>query len=363
LRSTINSTQTKASTRESTLQSEISHLTEKVHSLEYQLADISSEVADATMPLSLKIEKLQEELKKSTGQLEKRDSSLQSLVSEYELKVLHALDREKACKDLNVTLQSELSRLELRVQELEYEKKNLVRESAERLEREGRLHEEKNVAKISKLEGELKRLVEEVERLSKENDLLGLELKAEKTSSEQERKRSQSLIEQVSHQNRNHISQHHHNHIRSNSMGGNNNANNMQPATQKSNSGENSPSEHSVISENSYLDEAFDSNNGHFRSMTPKSFFESFSSVGLIENLQSQLRQRESEVLQFQEEAMKNERIRKSLNEEIAKLTMQNQEFQVEMERLAELQGQLEELEKNYNALLQVRMYLALVQQ
>jgi len=354
LRSTVNSTQSKASTREASLLTEITTLTEKVHTLEYQIADISSEVADATMPLSLEIEKLQEELRRSVLLLEKRDSSFQSMVSEYESKIRNTLEREKSFKDLNGSLQSEITKLEERIKELDSEKKDWTRESTLKLDQELKLHKEKSVHVVAKLEAEVRRLVEEVERLSKENDLLGMELKNEKSSTEQERKRSQSLMEQMSH------TRHPNHHSRSNSMTINNGNGNNLP-TQKFVSGEDSPSEHSVISENSYLDEAFDSSNSAFmmmnqnnRSMTPKSFFESFSSVGLIENLQSQLRQRETEVLQYQDEVMKNEKIRKSLNEEIAKLTMQNEEFQVEMEKLTELQEKLEETEKNYNALLQV---------
>jgi chromosome segregation ATPase len=88
--------------------------------------------------------------------------------------------------------------------------------------------------------------------------------------------------------------------------------------------------------------------------MTPKSFFESFSSANVIENLHTQLRLRDGELHQFQEEAAKNERIRKSLNEEIAQLTIQNQELLLQMENLTDLQNRLEEVEKKYNTVLQL---------
>jgi len=88
--------------------------------------------------------------------------------------------------------------------------------------------------------------------------------------------------------------------------------------------------------------------------MTPKSFFDSFSSVNYIEGLQGHLRQKELEVAQLLEEVSKNEKIRKSLNDEIAHLTVHNQELLQRIEKMGGLQQRLAEVEKTYNAVLQM---------
>lgn len=371
LRSSINTSQASHHSREAELKSQISVLTQKVHHLENQLADISSEVADATMPLSLEIEKLQGELKQQFTQADRREQSMQSTISELEFKLKTASDRERSAKEMQIQYQSQHSTLELRIEELEARNRSLVEQVQQKDEVYGKKIEDK-AARCQKLEKTVERLTGEVERLSCENDTLSTELKVERNSLEVERRRiSQTFVD--TRENNNFPGQGsrsiHPHHQRSSSMsttgsivGGQSNQNQGRNQPRNENAREYSPSEHSITSEEaSYLDEVFDPTNGMLvggnannRSMTPKSFFESFSSAGLIENLQSQLRMREGEVLAFQEELSKNEKIRKQLNEEIANLTMQNQQLSMDMEKLGELEQKLEEVEKNYNAVLQV---------
>lgn len=384
LRSALNSSQGTHHSRESELKSQISTLTQKVHQLETSLADISSEVADATMPLSLEIEKLQSELKHQVSQSDRREQVMQSTISDLEVKLKTASDRERSAKELQIQFQSQHSTLELRIEELEAQNRSLQEQLQQKEEMFGKKLDDK-VSRCQKLEKTVERLTGEVEKLANENDSLSNELKAERNSLEIERRRiSQPLIVD-SRDNNNFAGQgnrppagHLPHHQRSSSMsttsssttcGGLHNPNSQQlrNPTRNDNSREHSPSEHSITSEEaSYLDEVFDPNsgmmigggNGNNRSMTPKSFFESFSSAGLIENLQSQLRQRESEVMSFQDELGKNEKIRRQLNEEIANLTMQNQQIGLEMEKLGEMEQRLADVEKNYNAVLQVYLVI-----
>lgn len=366
LRSTLNSSQSSHHSREAELKAQISILTQKCHQLEYQLADISTEVADATMPLSLEIEKLQSELKQQVSQADRREQALQSNISDLELKLKTASERERSAKELQIQYQSQYSSLELRINELEDQNKSLQEQVQQKEEIFQKKLDDKT-ARCQKLEKTVERLTGEVERLSSENDLLSNELKTERSSLEIERRRvSQNLVSESRENNNMRQSQHQ----RSSSMsttssstiGGNhpNHVSSRNPA-RNDNSREHSPSEHSMMSEDaSYLDEVFDPNSGMLvggngnRSMTPKSFFDSFSSAGLIENLQGQLRMRELEAIAFQEELSKNEKIRKQLNEEIANLTMQNQQLSLDMEKLTEMEQRLEEVDKNYNAVLQV---------
>jgi len=333
LRRSINSTQSMVSIRESDLINQISSWRGKVYSLENVLADMSSGVADATMPLSLEIQTLQYELKSATTQYEKREVAIQSLVLDLESNIKSGLERERCYKELNLSLQSNLSTSEVRLQQLEKDN-NYLNEELKRIEGKGI---EKREWESVRLKSSVKELTAEVGRLKMENHELVLQLKTDKNLLDAERKKCSGLVDQLSS-------------WRKNSVNG---------AGMKS--GEDSPSSHSVISEASYLDEVFDPS-GHTginnRSMTPKSFFESFSSLGLIENLQSQLRQKETELWQCQEDGNKNEKIRRTLNEEIARLTIRNQTLEVEMEQLPIYQTRFRAVEEKNNALLQVSYIL-----
>ncbi|CAL8092684.1 unnamed protein product [Orchesella dallaii] len=364
LRSVLNLSQSNHHSREAELKVQISQQTQKIHNLETRLADISSEVADATMPLSMEIEKLQGELKQQQFQSDRREQALQSTINDLEIKLKAALDREKSSKDAQIQLQSHHSTLELRIEELESQNRSLQALLQQKEEAFTRKLDDK-MTRCQKLEKTVERLTGEVERLSNENDALSTELKTERSSFEVERRKSQTLVGQL---NRANNSQSHHQHQRSNSMSTTASSSNHTATGNLSQNMRNdnsprsrdqSPSEHSITSEASYLDEVFDQNGvmmvgNNNRSVTPKSFFESFSSAGLIESLQNQLRLKEGEAISFQEELSKNEKIRKQLNEEIANLTMQNQQITLEMERMNEMEQRLEELNKNYNAVLQV---------
>lgn len=348
LRCAINSHQDQSSTRETEQRHQIAALTRQVHELESQIADFSTEAADATMPLSNYIEKLQSELHQSQISSEKREKLLNSQMIHLESKWKNSADKELTLKDHISNLESTITTLENKLQELEATNLGLKREVSLLEENEQKATQE-HCQKTSNLEIQIRKLTTEIGSINQENQQLAFELKSESASLEQERKRNQTLLEQLSSSGKNtNQTQHHKTSTVSN-------ANNGNFATK---SGENSPGCNSVTSENSYLDEVFDpySQLGGHREMTPRSFFDSYSTstTGLLEHLQSQLRQREAEGLQFQEEIRKNEKIRKSLNDEIAKLTMRNHEFHLETERLSELQPKLDELEKNYNALLQV---------
>ena len=130
------------------------------------------------------------------------------------------------------------------------------------------------------------------------------------------------------------------------------------------------------MSEASYLEEVFESSHmnnnigntshhslhNHTGTLTPKSssIFDSLpiynqaSGSPYFETLYAQLRQRENELIQLQTDSGKNEKIRKTLNDEIAKLTVENQQLDAKLEQLTDVQNRLSEVEKNYNAVLQL---------
>jgi len=339
LRDMVKSTQMKSAVRESEMKVDISQLTHKVHILEDQLADASSEVADATMPLSLEIDKLQQELKSQRYLSEKRESSLQSKAFELESKLQGAAEREASLKGMQESITKSTLFLESQIETLKGENKHLKTQGEKANDNVANL--EKKLSHMNQLEKRLASITADVEQLRSDNESLSNEVKRERSMGESERKKSQSLQDQL---NRNQGY-----HVRNKSMDSTSTISN-----QNNKSGDNSPSSQSIVSEVSYLDEVFDSSGHNNRSLTPKSFFDNFSSANFIETLQSQLRLREGEAVQFQEQVAKNEKIRKTLNDEIANLTVKNQELLLRLESMNSLQDRMEEVEKNYNAVLQM---------
>jgi chromosome segregation ATPase len=305
-----------------------------VHSLENELADNSSDVADATMPLSLEIEKLQQLLKSKAQTSDRRESNLQSKVTELESKLKSYVEAEKTFRSSQSVLQNSVLNLEQQNEKLVEEKSAL----SSQLAAENTLKAEhlRKLSNLHSLESKIQEVTTEVSSLRTENETLQTELRNERNSLQAETKRSQALTEQLKLSN-----SHSAERVSFSSASG----------TKQEESRNTSP--RSVMSEASYLDDVLDPN-GQNHCLTPKSFFDSFSSVNYIENLQGHLRQKELELVQLHQEVIKNEKIRKSLNDEIAHLTVNNQELLQRVERLGGLQQQLSEVEKNYNAVLQV---------
>jgi len=346
LRMTLNAAQTTSSTKESSLRDEVSILTSKIHRLEEELADVSSDMADASMPLSLEIEKLQKDLNLRQAQYEKRISSLQATISESELKLKEALDREKSAIEHNHSLQEKIAALEDALHSSEKDKSTIQSHIARQSEELLRLKTE-HASKSSKFRDEILHLKNTIERVKGEKKQIEEDLKLERVQIETEKRKNVQLNDQFQklHQKVGVLN--------SNPIGHSQpNGPNPHPITK---SGENSPSNQSYTSEASYLDEVFDQ--GSRRSMTPKSFFDSFSTTNLVEALQAQLRIREGEVVSLQDQVHKNEKLRRTLNEEIAHLTLQNQELLLDKDKIDNLQTKLQEMEATYNALLQVSFY------
>lgn len=334
LRESLDSTQHKNASRETDLQNQIHNLTLKVHSLENQLADNSSDIADATMPLSLEIEKLQQLIKSKSEASERKEQSLLAKVSELESKIKNQEENEKSLRRNQVALQNTVLELELENEKLTGDK--LVLSSQLKEERAINAQNLHQVSLLPSLEAKINQLNAEISSLRTENETRNSEIRNLRNSLQAETKRNQVLSEQLK---------------LSNSQRNERVSLSSASGIKHEESRDTSP--RSEMSEASYLDDVLDPN-GQNHCLTPKSFFDSFSSVNYIENLQGHLKQKELELVQLHQEVSKNDKIRRSLNEEIAHLTVNNQELLQKVEKLNGLQQRLAEVETNYNAVLQV---------
>ena len=309
LRQSLNTSQTKSSQRDNEYKNQIAILNQKLHNYENQMNDMNSEIADATMPLSLEIEKLQKELKSKGIEFDRRESSLIAKLNDLEFKLKTSI-KEKDEANSNYNLQiTVIDNCEKLIGKLQSENEILKLE-LEKCSSEVNRKIELLINENKELKDVINNLNEQLVTMKTTNDSLTTQLNNEVKKSEQLHEESRR---------------------------------------------ERSPSNHSTISEASYLDDVLD-NNVHQQS--PKSYFDSnFSSINLIENLQGQLRQKELELIAIQDQMLKNDKIRKMLNDEIANLTVQNQELLLQLEQLGVLQSRLENVESNYNAVLQVCVF------
>ncbi|XP_033753536.1 LOW QUALITY PROTEIN: TATA element modulatory factor-like [Pecten maximus] len=92
-------------------------------------------------------------------------------------------------------------------------------------------------------------------------------------------------------------------------------------------------------------------------SLSKSSLYENIRQSGaanLLENLQSQLKLREGEIVQLQSDIQQLERTRESMARELVNLTNQNEDLKVKVQLLPEIQNQMQELNQRYNAMLQM---------
>lgn len=346
--------QNKSSVREQELKTQLHQYVQKIQSLETQLGDMTDEIADATMPLSIQIEKLQSEIKSNELQFQRREKQLNDQLTELDLRLKQTLEREKASQDFQMDYKGLIKQLENQVDHLEADNK-LLKLEVDTLKQD-KIHLSK---KCHSIETEFQQQQQQLTNSKIILDKLESDLKSKNLLYENEKKKCLHLTEQLK-LNQQQQQQ-------SIGIGGDG-------------SGNTSPDDETIrshrSSESSYLEEVFDTNNGNNNNnqnhvggglLTPRSSTSVFDSLPIynnhlassaspfyLENLYSQLRLRENELIQLQSEAMKNEKIRKTLNDEIAKLTVENQQLDSKLEQLNHVQDKLKEVEKNYNAVLQL---------
>jgi len=85
------------------------------------------------------------------------------------------------------------------------------------------------------------------------------------------------------------------------------------------------------------------------------------SNAAVFESLQSQLKTRDGEVFQLQQELHQQEKNRDSLTKELTKMIQSNEELNRRLSALEQLQLQFNELQTNYNAILQVPVFVITV--
>lgn len=329
--------------REEMLKQEISDLQMRLQEDESRTQDLTHSVTSATRPLLRQIENLQTTHSIQTAAWERVEKNLAERLSDAQTALALAQEKERAATERLTEVTSRCTALEASNSQLRQEKAQLAAQrDSDR--RKIDFLEDRKASDLAQLELTKQKLSDEVASLRKDKVFLESQLETERSRLEAERQHVAVAEEQIRILERE----------RPRSRG---TPSPVSVSRQESMTGS-FMSEHSltpVSMHRSWQDEG----EGHF--MTPPglktSLYDSMRQSGatvLVENLQAQLKLREGEISQLQEDIQQLEKTRESMARELVNLTNLNEELQEKIEELPKLQENYQALDSRYNALLQM---------
>ncbi|KAL0978557.1 hypothetical protein UPYG_G00172130 [Umbra pygmaea] len=330
--------------KEDYLKEEISDLQQRLQGAETRNQELSQTVTSATRPLLRQIENLQASLGGQTASWEKLEKSISDRLVDAQAQLAVAVEKERAATEELMVIKAQLASLESQNSLLRQEKGRLHGQlDAERSRRE-KLEDEssREHVELENLRGEHSRAQEEAK---KEKLLLANQLEMEKMKVEQEKKKCYLVQEALREKERR---------VLVHSVGEPPASSTPSLSRSSSISGVDHAGLHTSFSQEDCLDHSLGSMT---MSVSGTNLYEAARLGGgssIIENLQSQLKLREGEIVQLQLEISSLERTRASMAEEMVRLTNQNEEMEESVKEIPELKVQLQELEQRHNTILQM---------
>ncbi|XP_078494943.1 TATA element modulatory factor [Ciona intestinalis] len=333
LRGTVERTEMICSRREDQLKKEIQDLQQQLQDSELRNHELGESISASTRPLLRQMENLQATQAAQEKTWETLEKSLTSRLNEQQNQLLAAQDKERFAQ---MALMEAKSRL-LRSDQQLTETTQTIEQITSELEslRKNRLVHDKEVTR-------LKKIIEENEEQHSEamskarRDRVNLEnqLDMEKVRSEVEKKKFQSQVETVQKEKERLLWL-----SRSESVGSSASIFNTDVESVASSS--------DTFNHVDSFDRPY-----QLGSTAVYDTIRGASGSALLENLQSQLKQRDGEIAQLQGEINTLERTRSSMAEEIVRLTNENEEMEVTVGQVDELRGKLKEVTARHDAVL-----------
>ncbi|CAL1266451.1 unnamed protein product [Larinioides sclopetarius] len=335
LRYTISRSQDEANLREKMFKDEIASLQKRLQEAEERNEELTKNMSSATRPLIRQIENLQATYTAQTISWEKIEKSLTDRLSDAQNHVSHVSEKERAATEKYLEYQSKLTALESQNSLLRQEKLQLTSE-IETLRTKIIVLEENKSRETYTLDKVKQNFNAEITKLKQEK--LNLE-NTMSTCLEQldiEKKKVKRLEEEIK-------------------------IKDARTAILSGSSPCPSPTGSARSSISSLHNWSQDEGHDH-GSITPvnsyrMSVYESLrlgSGSSLLENLQSQLKQREGEIFQLQSEINKLEQVKESMTRELVNLSEQNETLNEKVKDLEILEKEYRDLDQKYNTLLQM---------
>ncbi|XP_067127361.1 TATA element modulatory factor [Centruroides vittatus] len=322
--------------REEALQSEMTQLQKRLQESEKNTEELTKQISSATLPLLRQIDNLQSTLVSQSASWEKTEESLYDKINDLQRHLDLSEKKESILQKKYDNLSSKISDLEMQVNILKQEKAQLSTQLELSQMKVLMLEESKNKENVS-VAAMKQTFAEDLNRLKDEKDSLIHQIETLQLDLENERLKVQKYQEQL------------------------NEKNNKQRSESGSN-GTSSPtiSRLSSVSDrlNYWMQDSHEPSLGMSSSMySNASLYETLrlgSASSLLENLQSQLKQREGEISLFQSEIAQLERIRGSMAKELADVSCQYEMVKSELEEMKNMKTAYADMEQKYNTLLQM---------
>merc|ERR1719369_1555187 len=335
--------------REEMYRQEISSLMMRLEQSDARQEDLAESVGQATKPLLRQIETLQHSLREMTSVQERVEQSMVERLQVASHSLAQAQDRERALQEQWRGASGKIVGLEGQVAR-EGEARKMAEIKVEELHRQIKTIEEKLAMNEKLHDGEKMSLSEENGELKREKEFLSVSLDAEKVESEARRKKSLALMDQLKERDRR---------VRELQTEMDTRLNTSKDDSMTSIQSSPTPSlsqisiagSESVFSREPWPEEVF-SNPGY--SAAP-SLYESVkmgNTTALLENMQSQLKLKEAELVQLQAEYANMERVKDTMGQELTKLTIKADQIDTLKEELALLKDEYQTLQQKYQTML-----------
>lgn len=327
--------------REDMLRQEISDLQVQLQEDEARNQDLSHSVTTATRPLLRQIENLQSTFAAQSLSWEKVEKNLTDRLVEAQTQLATVTERERSSSEKLMDMHAQITSLESQNSHLRQDKSQLNAQQEILKAKIAVLEDAKN-SEAAQLEAIKQQMSHDMAEIRKEKVFLETQLDMEKTKLEQEKKKFLLAQEQITQ---------------------------LERDIQRPKSRESTHSPVSISRQESVASFAEPPNlmlssltqddidrNWMFNTQKT-SLYESLRQSGatnLLENLQSQLKLREGEIIQLQSDIQQLERTRESMARELVNLTNQNESLEEKIKELPHIQEQLKDINQRYNALLQM---------
>ncbi|GAB1600672.1 TATA element modulatory factor-like isoform X2 [Argonauta hians] len=332
--------------REDLLKREISDLQQRLQEDEARSQDLTISVTSATRPLLRQIENLQSTYGAQSLLWEKREKSLTERITESQEQLAVVEEKERINNEKVLTLSSKIKALETQNTSMRQEKcqlsANLEMEKSKR-----EILEDSQNSATCQLASVRQQMSNEVMELKKEKVYLEAQLDIEKNKVDNEKKKLIQALEQIKEMEKNFYARGSPSPILSNCTSPNH------PI--EASSMTNSLNASGLSQEDLDKSLLFVSTTA---TASKSSLYEHLRQGGgganLLENLQSQLKQKEGEINQLQDDISQLERTRESMARELVNLSNLNDNLQEQVTELPEIKEKHSELYQHYNALLQM---------
>lgn len=331
--------------KEDYLREEISELQQRLQGAETRNQELSQSVTSATRPLLRQIENLQATLGAQTTSWEKLEKNISDRLADAQAQLAAAVEKERAATEELLTIKSQMATVESQNSLMRQEKSRLQAQLESEKSKRERLEDEssREQVELENVKADYTRVLEESK---KQKMLLTSQLEMEKLKVEQEKKKCFLAQEALKEKERKTF---------------------VHPALEATTSATPTLSRSSSISgvdmaslQSSFLaqNDALDHSFGPMTTSASGSNLYDAVRMGagssVIENLQSQLKLREGEIMQLQFEISNLEKTRTVMAEELVKLTNQNDDLEDQVKEIPKLRVQLRDLDQRYNTILQM---------